>query len=121
MVNSSDKVPSSAVAEQVLLIHKSRLSIDKENLNRRILKYKWYRLQEIPLDDLEREHGSFEHNSTDTRVADYFVQDQSAIPPIVLGCKYSSGLYEVVDGIHRAAAKRKRGEPIIQAYVPLSD
>jgi hypothetical protein len=121
MVNSNDKVPSSAVAEQVVLIHKSQMSIDNENLIRRILKYKWYRLQDIPLDELEREHGSFMHNPTDTRVYDYSLQDQSTMPPIVLGCKNSNGLFEVVDGMHRAAAKRKRGEPIIQAYVPLSD
>lgn len=118
---ADERAQASYVAEQVVRSHQSVLLGETENLRKRILKYQWYCLQDVPLDKLEKEVGSLDWNPSDTRVADYSSLEQSGMPPIVLGPKFSNGLYEVVDGMHRAAAKRKLGESYIRAYVPLTD
>jgi hypothetical protein len=107
---------SSELANLVLALHTPFLTTDASELLRRIQLYPQYHLQHMGLVDLS---VRFDDWSNDERVLKYSKMDVFTLPPIVLGCIYTDGRYEVVDGLHRAVAMKKRGECNIRAFVPI--
>ena len=106
---------ASELFEMVLGLHTKVLLRDEQGLRSSIHEYGTYILTRVPLEDLA---VMFESWSKDSRVEEYRVMDLSTSPPIVLGCVYSSGKYDVIDGHHRAAAHYFCGKEDILAYVP---
>ncbi len=54
----------------------------------------------------------------DPRVVAYSRLSLESVPPIVLGCVFISGKYDVVDGHHRVRAFKLMERLTIPAYVP---
>jgi len=106
----------SELADLVLTLHTAFLTTDASELLRRIQLYPQYHLRFMDLADLS---VRFDDWSNDERVLKYSKMDVSTLPPIVLGCIYTDRRCEVIDGLHRAVAMKKRGELNIRAYVPV--
>lgn len=104
------------LVEQVLGLHNALMKTDASELNRTIHEYDSYTLRLVELDAISVDLQGWLQNKT---VVEYSKLDLSSAPPIVLGTVFTKGKYNLVDGLHRAAARLKCGESTVWAYVPV--
>lgn len=114
-----EKMEAQALLDMVLGLHTRVLTIDDEGLRQQISRFPAYVLRSVPLDELLLR---FDDWRNDARVLEYADMDVDKQPPIVLGHRmYPSGKLNVIDGLHRSVALRRRGLNTVWAYVPDDD
>lgn len=98
--------------EHVLLhIHDMYDNFKKEGLKDMILKYPFYKLTEISLNNIDLHEWHIDESKVDKYIKMY--QENKNYTPIV----YDKENESIIDGIHRANALDKIGKDTIKAYV----
>jgi len=78
-----------------------------------------WELQKIPLSKIPWSDTSVAGKKSQVLINKY-VKMGGEMPPIILD-EPSIGEYEIVDGFHRIAAAKKRGDSFIRAYIPTGE
>jgi len=110
--NFPNIISSSQLINQVRETHTMVLKMDLTSLEESIRKHEWYRLRNVPIDEI-----GF-NVCNDARVFEYSQLNVSTMPPIVLGQRQANNQYELIDGWHRINAATKRGGLFISSYLP---
>jgi GGDEF domain-containing protein len=83
-----------------------------EAATRMLLANKNYEMREIPIKDVKGVFGK----ATEDRVATFSKQSAASQPPIVIDAKG-----KVIDGKHRLAAAKRRGDKTIKVWAPVKE
>jgi len=81
------------------------------------LTYKWFCQDCITKrNENERNKESLVSGKGSQKLITKYANKSSEMPPVILDFVYDD--YEIIDGFHRIAAAKKRGDTKIKAYVP---
>lgn len=120
VVNSpvGTELPESDIYQYCEYLQQYHEDWEEGNIDERIEKYSKFKLIDLPLDlvDLHRFHID------DEKVEDFKQKfsEQKTYPPIIVDKKsggLNKGLFEIIDGNHRANALHHLGEKTIKAWV----
>ena len=95
-------------------LHRNDDDFYEGNLGKRIEKYKFYKLVEIPIDKLNLDEWNVEDDIVDVFVKKYKISKN--YPPIIITPKYS-----IIDGIHRANALKNSDVTTIKAWIGMKN
>lgn len=106
--NYPKSVPASFIIKLINNIHHTPEDLASGDLSNRVWRFRRYKLSQLPISNI-----NVEWNIDQNSINDFTMMPVSTQPPIV----FDSVDHSVIDGTHRVAATKLRGDQLILAYV----